>query len=91
MGAVKQNDREAQTRERACWLWDKEGRPEGQHVRHWREAEAARLVERSALAGEAQLAQSIARHIAGEERQPQHPQKIGERRGRKHTLAKQAM
>ena len=30
---------EDRVRERAYQLWEKEGRPEGQHLRHWRRAE----------------------------------------------------
>lgn len=30
---------ENRVRERAYELWEKEGRPEGDHLRHWRQAE----------------------------------------------------
>ncbi|MCZ7853149.1 DUF2934 domain-containing protein [Agrobacterium salinitolerans] len=33
------HDREAEIRERARAIWEKEGRPEGHHERHWMEAE----------------------------------------------------
>ncbi|MCZ7908752.1 DUF2934 domain-containing protein [Agrobacterium leguminum] len=33
------HDREAKIRERARAIWEKEGRPEGHHERHWMEAE----------------------------------------------------
>jgi hypothetical protein len=32
-------DREQRIREKAHALWEKAGRPEGQEVRHWQEAE----------------------------------------------------
>jgi hypothetical protein len=35
-----QLDREQAIRERAYAIWEEEGRPEGQHLRHWFRAEA---------------------------------------------------
>jgi len=33
------NDKEADTRHRAQKIWESEGRPEGEHERHWLQAE----------------------------------------------------
>lgn len=33
------DDRQDSVRERAYQLWEEEGHPEGQHERHWRDAE----------------------------------------------------
>ncbi|MBP2233241.1 hypothetical protein J2847_006578 [Azospirillum agricola] len=90
MGTVGQYDREAEIRERAYRLWNEEGQPEGQQVRHWLEAEAALLAERATLGKEARHAQSIAHHIAGEERSPSRRRKEREPHGRKHALTNQA-
>lgn len=35
---MEQQSREKQIRARAHQLWEQEGRPEGQHQRHWEEA-----------------------------------------------------
>ena len=34
------NDRDARIRERAYAIWEEQGRPDGRHEDHWRQAEA---------------------------------------------------
>jgi DNA-binding response OmpR family regulator len=43
--ALEEAAREQRVRERAYALWEREGRPEGEEVRHWAEAEAALRAE----------------------------------------------
>ena len=35
---MEQDDREQRIREQAHRLWEQEGRPEGRHAEHWRQA-----------------------------------------------------
>ena len=58
-------ERDARIRERAYEIWEQEGRPFGQHERHWLQAEAelkggARIVLSTVSAKEAKILQSPA-------------------------------
>ncbi|WP_247893946.1 DUF2934 domain-containing protein [Azospirillum endophyticum] len=81
-----EQDRSLRIRERAYALWERDGRPDGQQERHWREAEAAILTEQSGLAPDARLAEAIARHITEETPRPRRtPRVAGGARQRSHA------
>jgi hypothetical protein len=82
-----QRDREKRIEHRAYEIWEREGRPHGQHGEHWRRAEAEIAREEGnggtamrAADPEAKMAKVIADHL-GEERIPAPKRKAAGAKG----------